>query len=119
MSIAFPSFQLFPFFLFTFSIKSDILYKSILRRCSQAPRHGSCKTLIPVFNSGHRLHKNKAPDIFESFFYCLAIQSFGIGPYLFFLFCPGKKASRMTAAMNITATSLVAVSWLPRYSPPS
>lgn len=50
---------------------------------------------------------------------CFLHYSFGTGPYLFFLFCPGKKESRMTAAMKITAIVRVAVSCEPRYSPPS
>lgn len=45
--------------------------------------------------------------------------SFGTGPYVFFLFCPGKNASRITAAMKITAIVRVAVSCEPRYCPPS
>ena len=50
---------------------------------------------------------------------CFLHYSFGTGPYLFFLFCPGKKESRMTAAMKITAIVRVAVSCEPRYCPPS
>ena len=50
---------------------------------------------------------------------CFLHYSFGTGPYLFFLFCPGKNASRMTAAIKITAIVRVAVSCEPRYSPPS
>ena len=46
-------------------------------------------------------------------------QSFGTGPYLFFFFSPGKKARSTTAIMKITATTLVAMSWLPRNCPPS
>ena len=50
---------------------------------------------------------------------CFLHYSFGTGPYLFFLFCPGKNASRITAAMKITAIVRVAVSCEPRYCPPS
>lgn len=50
---------------------------------------------------------------------CFLHYSFGTGPYLFFLFCPGKNASRMTAAIKITAIVRVAVSCEPRYCPPS
>ena len=50
---------------------------------------------------------------------CFLHYSFGTGPYLFFLFCPGKKESRMTAAMKITAIVRVAVSCDPRYCAPS
>lgn len=50
---------------------------------------------------------------------CLLHYSFGTGPYLFFLFCPGKNASRITAAIKITAIVRVAVSCEPRYCPPS
>ena len=42
---------------FTFSKTCDILEKSDLWRCSQALRRGPRKALIPVFNSGHRLHQ--------------------------------------------------------------
>ena len=45
--------------------------------------------------------------------------SFGTGPYLFFFFSPGKKARSTTAIMKITATTLVAMSSLPRNCPPS
>lgn len=50
---------------------------------------------------------------------CFLHYSFGTGPYLFFLFCPGKNASRMTAAIKITAIVRVAVSCDPKYCPPS
>lgn len=50
---------------------------------------------------------------------CFLHYSFGTGPYLFFLFCPGKNASRITAAMKITAIVRVAVSCDPRYCAPS
>lgn len=50
---------------------------------------------------------------------CFLHYSFGTGPYLFFLFCPGKKESKMTAAMKITAIVRVAVSCDPRYCAPS
>lgn len=50
---------------------------------------------------------------------CFLRYAFGTGPYLFFLFCPGKNASRITAAMKITAIVRVAVSCDPRYCPPS
>lgn len=50
---------------------------------------------------------------------CFLHYSFGTGPYLFFLFCPGKNASRMTAAIKITAIVRVAVSCDPRYCAPS
>lgn len=121
--------------------------KHHLWRCSQALRRGACKPLIPVFNSGHRLqpshscmagvflmpaHKNGRILIGSEYARlsssllenqcCHSISvrySFGIGPYLFFLFCPGKNASRITAAMKITAIVRVAVSCEPRYSPPS
>ena len=50
---------------------------------------------------------------------CFHRYAFGTGPYLFFLFCPGKNASRMTAAIKITAIVRVAVSCDPKYCPPS
>ena len=45
--------------------------------------------------------------------------SFGTGPYLFFLFSPGKKARRMIATMKITAVRRVALSSEPKTPPPS
>lgn len=50
---------------------------------------------------------------------CFLHYSFGTGPYLFFLFCPGRNASRITAAIKITAIVRVAVSCDPRYCAPS
>lgn len=123
--------------------------KHHLWRCSQALRRGACKPLIPVFNSGHRLQpsnscmagvflmperkKRANPDAIRIRPSVLSLgkpmlplnqcflnsYSFGTGPYLFFLFCPRKNASKITAAMKITAIVRVAVSCEPRYSPPS
>lgn len=62
--------------------------------------------------------KNR-PSLTSSKRTCFLHYSFGTGPYLFFLFCPGKKESRMTAAIKITAIVRVAVSCDPTYCPPS